>query len=64
MDFFGFSSNAANDASSQVGMMIKVATDPSLESPDWARSVFKRIENNVYKLRCTVYRKFVILLSY
>lgn len=39
MDFFGFSSNAANDASSQVGMMIKAATDPSLESPDWGRLI-------------------------
>mmetsp|Transcript_12651 Transcript_12651/g.12287 ORF Transcript_12651/g.12287 Transcript_12651/m.12287 type:complete len:425 (-) Transcript_12651:274-1548(-) len=39
MDFFGYSSNDANDASSQVGMMIKAATEPSLEFPDWARNM-------------------------
>lgn len=35
MDFFGFNTNANEDSSSPVGVMIKAATDPSLTGPDW-----------------------------
>ena len=37
MDFFGFNTNVAADNSSQIGQMMRAATDPALEGPDWGK---------------------------
>ena len=37
MDFFGFNTNAAADNSSQIGQMMRAATDPALDGPDWGK---------------------------
>ena len=37
MDFFGFNVNAAADDASSVGVMIRAATEQTLEGPDWGR---------------------------
>jgi hypothetical protein len=50
MDFFGFNTNAAADFSSPVGMLIKAATDPTLDSPDWGRLVTSRCTHDPHKV--------------